>query len=174
MKAELEEKRFSEFHPMPEAFFNGRIGGENVYFGVFNYFAPDEMLTILRTLNWQKPKNVQLFVRDMEDEIFSVFTLNDLKPIEKPLLSLVRPDENTKPFAGQLFAFDGTMTLLSRAQWSEIIERGGSHVTYAVSERTTCLIGGENNETETEKAYRLGIPFVAEHEFHDRHIQNKS
>lgn len=115
MKAELEEDRFSEFHPMPEEFSNGRLGGENVYFGVFNYFAPDEMLAILRTFDWQKPKNVQLFVRDRADEFFSVFTLNDFKPIEKPLLSLVQPNETIKPFAGQLFAFDGTLTVVARS-----------------------------------------------------------
>ncbi len=164
-----EEQLRDEFHALPEEFANGRICGENIYFGGFNYFAPDELLYHLRELNWQEPENVQLFVRDMEDATFQMFTLNDFKQDEDAQKAVVHSAESGQ-FAGQLFAFVGELQLLSHAQWSEIIEQGGGHVTYAVSKRTTGVIGGdidsENGAQEVDDAHRLGIPVIWEDDFH--------
>lgn len=169
LKQQAEEREYGKFHTLPEEFTNGYISAEHIYFGSFNFFAPDEVLGFLRGLAWQEPQNVQLIVRDLEAATFEIFTLADFREDEtKQSREGIELLAAQGQFDGRLFAFDGTLTLLSRAQWSDIIERGGGHVTYSVSARTTCVIGGQNCDTELAKAYRMGIPTIWEHDLHAR------
>lgn len=55
-------------------------GGEKhletpVYLAAFNFFDLDEFLAFLRTLPWEEPENVQVFVQGQEEEKFTVYTI---------------------------------------------------------------------------------------------------
>lgn len=70
-------------------------------------------------------------------------------------------------FAGKTIVLTGTLTLFTRKQATEIIERLGGRASGSVSKKTTYVVAGENAGSKLKKANDLGIPVLTEQEFRD-------
>ena len=69
--------------------------------------------------------------------------------------------------AGKTIVLTGTLTLFTRKQATEIIERLGGRASGSVSKKTTYVVAGENAGSKLKKANDLGIPVLTEAEFQD-------
>lgn len=69
--------------------------------------------------------------------------------------------------AGKTIVLTGTLTLFTRKQATEIIERLGGRASGSVSKKTTYVVAGENAGSKLKKANDLGIPVLTEQEFRD-------
>ncbi len=69
--------------------------------------------------------------------------------------------------AGKTIVLTGTLTLFTRKQATEIIERLGGRASGSVSRKTTYVVAGENAGSKLKKANDLGIPVLTEQEFQD-------
>lgn len=69
--------------------------------------------------------------------------------------------------AGKTIVLTGTLTLFTRKQATEIIERLGGRASGSVSKKTTYVVAGENAGSKLKKANELGIPVLTEQEFRD-------
>ena len=69
--------------------------------------------------------------------------------------------------AGKTIVLTGTLTLFTRKQATEIIERLGGRASGSVSKKTTYVVAGENAGSKLKKANDLGIPVLTEQEFQD-------
>ena len=67
--------------------------------------------------------------------------------------------------AGKTIVLTGTLTLFTRKQATEIIERLGGRASGSVSKKTTYVVAGENAGSKLKKANDLGIPVLTEAEF---------
>ena len=61
-------------------------------------------------------------------------------------------------FDGQTFVLTGTLTALSRAEATRLIEQAGGAVTGSVSKKTAAMVAGSEPGSKLEKAKALGIP----------------
>ena len=61
----------------------------------------------------------------------------------------------------------GTLSLFTRKQATEIIERLGGRASGSVSKKTSFVVAGENAGSKLKKANDLGIPVLTEQEFQD-------
>lgn len=68
-------------------------------------------------------------------------------------------------FAGKTFVLTGTLSGMSRAQATEIIEKYGGKVSGSVSKKTDYVLVGEDAGSKLTKANQLGIPVITEAEF---------
>lgn len=69
--------------------------------------------------------------------------------------------------AGKTIVLTGTLTLFTRKQATEIIERLGGRASGSVSKKTTYVVAGENAGSKLKKAIDLGVPVLTEQEFQD-------
>jgi DNA ligase (NAD+) len=69
--------------------------------------------------------------------------------------------------AGKTIVLTGTLTLFTRKQATERIERLGGRASGSVSKKTTYVVAGENAGSKLKKANDLGIPVLTEQEFWD-------
>ncbi len=69
--------------------------------------------------------------------------------------------------AGKTIVLTGTLTLFTRKQATELIERLGGRASGSVSKKTTYVVAGENAGNKLKKANELGIPVLTEQEFQD-------
>ena len=69
--------------------------------------------------------------------------------------------------AGKTIVLTGTLSLFTRKQATEIIERLGGRASGSVSKKTTFVVAGENAGSKLKKANDLGIPVLTEQEFQD-------
>lgn len=69
--------------------------------------------------------------------------------------------------AGKTIVLTGTLTLFTRKQATEMIERLGGRASGSVSKKTTYVVAGENAGSKLKKANDLGIPVLTEQEFQD-------
>jgi len=78
-----------------------------------------------------------------------------------------RPREGegaTKLFAGKKFVITGTLSR-PREHFEERIRALGGDVAGTVSSKTSYLLAGDDAGSKMEKAQKIGIPIVSEHEF---------
>lgn len=68
-------------------------------------------------------------------------------------------------FSGKVVVITGTLSEMTRDQAKEILESLGARVTGSVSKRTDFVLAGENPGSKVEKAKKLGVAIVFEHEF---------
>ena len=69
--------------------------------------------------------------------------------------------------AGKTIVLTGTLSLFTRKQATEIIERLGGRASGSVSKKTSFVVAGENAGSKLKKANDLGIPVLTEQEFQD-------
>lgn len=68
-------------------------------------------------------------------------------------------------FAGMTFVLTGALSLFTREEATEQIERCGGKASGSVSKKTTYVVAGENAGSKLRKANELGIPVLSEEEF---------
>jgi len=66
-------------------------------------------------------------------------------------------DDSEKAFTGKTVVLTGSITLASRDQLTEWLERNGAKVTGSVSKKTTLVIAGPGAGSKLAKAGKLGI-----------------
>jgi len=90
-----------------------------------------------------------------------------LKRLASAGLSLEEKGETTKGLAlqGQIFVLTGKLPDLTRPSAKRMIEDQGGRVTATVSRNTNYLIAGEDPGSKYQKAVKLGIPILDQHEF---------
>ena len=68
-------------------------------------------------------------------------------------------------FAGMTFVLTGALSLFTRDEATEKIERFGGKASGSVSKKTTYVVAGENAGSKLKKANELGIPVLSEEDF---------
>ena len=72
------------------------------------------------------------------------------------------------PLSGKTYVLTGTLSTLSRAEATELIERAGGRVAGSVSKKTDAVVAGEEAGGKLEKAKALGIEVITEAELRRR------
>ncbi len=70
-----------------------------------------------------------------------------------------------KPLAGQVFIITGTLSVMSRDEARDLLEKLGAEVGSSVTRKTTGLIVGESPGSKLDKARKLGVRIIGEREF---------
>jgi DNA ligase (NAD+) len=81
---------------------------------------------------------------------------------------LVKAEDIDSIFAGKTVVLTGKLSILSRNEAKEKLERLGAKVTGSVSKNTDMLIAGEDAGSKLEKAQSLGVPVMNEQELVDQ------
>ncbi|MFC7372492.1 NAD-dependent DNA ligase LigA [Fictibacillus iocasae] len=81
---------------------------------------------------------------------------------------LVKAEDIDSIFAGKTVVLTGKLSILSRNEAKEKLERLGAKVTGSVSKNTDMLIAGEDAGSKLEKAQSLGVPVMNEQELIDQ------
>ncbi len=68
-------------------------------------------------------------------------------------------------FDGMIFVLTGALSLFTRDEATQKIERFGGKASGSVSKKTTYVVAGENAGSKLRKATELGIPVLSEQEF---------
>ena len=96
------------------------------------------------------------------------FALSEnLKVIEKLKKAGVQmaKEEMTGPLAGKVFVFTGALSTMSRDEAKSKVEALGGKSADTVSKKINYVVVGENPGSKLEKAKRLGLNIINEHEF---------
>lgn len=73
---------------------------------------------------------------------------------------------SSKPLAGKIFLFTGTLTSYTRSEAQNIVEQLGAEVSNSVTQKLTHLVAGENAGQKLAKAQKLtNITIINEEEF---------
>ncbi len=67
-------------------------------------------------------------------------------------------------FEGEKFVLTGTLTTISRADATALLERSGARVTSSVSSKTDYVVVGDNPGSKADKAATLGVTILEEQE----------
>jgi DNA ligase (NAD+) len=70
-----------------------------------------------------------------------------------------------RPFLGRTYVITGTLSMMTREQATEALERLGAKVAGSVSKKTTGVIVGTEAGSKADKARELGIPMLDETAF---------
>jgi DNA ligase (NAD+) len=73
------------------------------------------------------------------------------------------PDDSR--FTGKTFVLTGTLSGMTRAEASEIIEKHGGKVSGSVSKKTDYVLAGEDAGSKLAKANQLGVKVISEADF---------
>ena len=74
------------------------------------------------------------------------------------------PGAVSKDFEGEVFAFTGALTRLSRGEAEAEVKRRGGKTTSSVSKKTTCVVVGEGPGSKLQKAQEYGTNLMDEQE----------
>jgi DNA ligase (NAD+) len=106
----------------------------------------------------------------MAEEIYAFFHEPQNRQVVEELLALgVQPEPpaqaEASALSGKTVVLTGTLTLLSREQAKEEIERRGGKVSGSVSRKTDLVVAGEDAGSKLKKAAELGVKVVDEKAF---------
>lgn len=76
-----------------------------------------------------------------------------------------RAEVSDTRFAGMTFVLTGTLSMFTRDEASEIIERFGGKASSSVSKKTSVVLAGENAGSKLRKANELGVRVINEAQF---------
>lgn len=79
--------------------------------------------------------------------------------------SLEEQEQKTNEFTGLTFVLTGELSLMTRKEAIEEIEKRGGKVTGSVSKKTMYLIAGEQAGSKLKSAQELSIPILSEDDF---------
>ncbi|MBY6038235.1 NAD-dependent DNA ligase LigA [Fictibacillus nanhaiensis] len=114
----------------------------------------------------------------MADSILLYFSKPEVKELMEELQSLgvnmtykgpklIKAEDLDTPFAGKTVVLTGKLSILSRNEAKEKLERLGAKVTGSVSKNTDMLIAGEDAGSKLDKAKTLGIAIWDEQQLVD-------
>ncbi len=90
--------------------------------------------------------------------------INELKQMGLNM-KMEKGEQIVHPFNGQTFVLTGKLSLFSRDQASEIIEKLGGKVSSSVSVKTNYVLAGEDAGSKLKKANELGVNIIDEQAF---------
>lgn len=80
---------------------------------------------------------------------------------------LSKEEKKDDRFAGMSFVLTGTLSHFTRDEAGAIIESFGGKTSSSVSNKTSCVLAGENTGSKLAKAESLGIKIISEAEFEE-------
>ena len=80
-------------------------------------------------------------------------------------MTAAAPDAADGRFAGKTFVLTGTLSSMTRAQTTEIVEKYGGKVSSSVSKKTDFVLAGEDAGSKLAKAEQLGVTVITEADF---------
>ena len=121
--------------------------------------ATEEELTQIQDVGAVTAKSiVDWFAMDQSREM-----LNKLKSSGVNMTCEIKTADDR--FAGKTFVLTGALTMFTRDEATEQIERFGGKAAGSVSKKTSFVVVGENAGSKERKARELGIPILSEEEF---------
>jgi hypothetical protein len=64
---------------LPHGWYGGsKMLEANLYAGAFNYLSLEELMEYLRKIDWENPEEVQVMVKEQNDEVFRIELLQTL------------------------------------------------------------------------------------------------
>ena len=124
---------------------------------------PAEQLTAIEDIG---PRIAQSIVEYFADER----NRNIVERLRQAGLQMAMSEESnanrTDILAGKTIVISGTFTLHSRDEYKEMIELNGGKNVGSISKKTDYVLAGANmGPAKLEKATKLGIPIIDEHQF---------
>jgi DNA ligase (NAD+) len=127
-----------------------------------------ETMETLMSATKEELLEVEEIGEKMADSIQLYFSKPEVKELMEELQSLgvnmtykgpklVRVEDLDTPFAGKTVVLTGKLSILTRNDAKEKLERLGAKVTGSVSKNTDMLIAGEDAGSKLDKAKKLGI-----------------
>ena len=80
-------------------------------------------------------------------------------------VTIAAPEAGTRPLAGQVFLFTGSLKNISRNEAKQLVQQQGGQVVSGISKRVTALVAGTKAGSKLKKAAAMGIPVLSEQEF---------
>ncbi len=80
-------------------------------------------------------------------------------------MAALASEPNDSRFTGKTFVLTGTLSGMTRAEASEIIEKHGGKVSGSVSKKTDYVLAGEDAGSKLTKANQLGVKVISEADF---------
>ena len=121
--------------------------------------ADAEELTQVRDIGAVTAQNILAWFGDPQSQ----HMISRLREAGVNFESHVRQEDDR--FAGMTFVLTGALSLFTRDEATEKIERFGGKAAGSVSKKTTYVVAGENAGSKLKKANELGIPVLSEEEF---------
>ncbi len=72
-----------------------------------------------------------------------------------------------QPLNGESWVITGTLSQMGRDEATQMLQALGARVSGSVSSKTKCVVAGEKAGSKLEKAEKLGVQVMTEHEFLD-------
>lgn len=127
-----------------------------------------ETMETLITATKEELLEVEEIGEKMADSIQLYFSKPEVKELMEELQSLgvnmtykgpklIKVEDLDTPFAGKTVVLTGKLSILTRNEAKEKLERLGAKVTGSVSKNTDMLIAGEDAGSKLDKAKKLGI-----------------
>ena len=121
--------------------------------------AGAEELTQVRDIGAVTAQNIIAWFADPQSQ----HMISRLREAGVNFESHIRQEDDR--FAGMTFVLTGALSLFTRDEATEKIERFGGKAAGSVSKKTTYVVAGENAGSKLKKANELGIPVLSEEDF---------
>ena len=121
--------------------------------------AGADELTQVRDIGAVTAQNILAWFADPQSQ----HMISRLREASVNFESHVRQEDDR--FAGMTFVLTGALSLFTRDEATEKIERFGGKASGSVSKKTTYVVAGENAGSKLKKANELGIPVLSEEDF---------
>jgi DNA ligase (NAD+) len=124
------------------------------------FAAPEEAIAAIDGFGGTMAQSVRQFF-DLPNTAHLIGRLRDARVN----MTAAAPDETDSRFAGKVFVLTGTLSSMTRAQATEIIEKYGGKVSGSVSKKTDYVLAGEDAGSKLVKANQLGVTVITETDF---------